>query len=34
MFTVISLEGGRIRLDELDEMGQSGWDGWNEKDVR
>ena len=33
MFTVISLEGGVIRpdeLDELDKMGQSGWDGSSE----
>ena len=36
MFTVISLEGGGIRpdeLDELDKMGQSGWDGSSEKTI-
>ncbi len=33
MFTVISIEGGGIRQDEVDEMGQLGWDGWNEKSV-
>ena len=26
MFTVISIEGGGIRQDEVDEVGHSGWD--------
>ena len=26
MFTVISIEGGGIRQDEMDEVGHSGWD--------
>ncbi|MCJ1349625.1 hypothetical protein MMC31_007866, partial [Peltigera leucophlebia] len=26
MFTVISIEGGDIRQDEVDEVGHSGWD--------